>query len=90
MVEHKSIDLPSGGGDSEGQNVGRDNLEPMECGDVTKLSIGTVWLNYLVLNRPDLAVAVNCLATCMFNPKRGDENGLNRVLRYIPRKPACK
>ena len=46
-------------------------------------------VNYLAMDRPDIAVAANRLARTMARHNIGDERGVKRVIRYLAGSPRC-
>lgn len=86
----KPLGLPMGRDESESTPTDRTEKPPMESKEATLFRRSAARLNYLSLDRPDIAVAVNRLARCMANPKVGDEVALKRVLRYLHGQPVCK
>ena len=62
----------------------------METADASLYRRSVARLNYLALDRPDIAVAVNRLARTMSSPRLGNEVALKRVLRYLQGAPVCR
>ena len=62
----------------------------MESADASLYRRSVARLNYLALDRPDIAVAVNRLARTMSSPRIGNEVALKRVLRYLQGVPVCR
>ena len=83
MQECKPLNLPMSREGSDAAVQDRAALPPMELKDATQFRRSAARLNYLALDRPDLAVAVNRLARCMSDPRVGDDIPLKRVLRYL-------
>ena len=62
----------------------------MEKEDATLFRRAVARLNYMSLDRPDLAAVSNMLARRMATPKVGDEKLVKRSLRYLHGTPRCR
>ena len=93
MEDCKSLSLPLA---REDEQLNDDNKGPqqeekeMDVNHAKKFRRAAARLNYLALDRPDIAVAVNRLARCMAKPLVQDELALKRVLRYLKGRPRCQ
>jgi hypothetical protein len=62
---------------------------PMDPDDAWKYRRGTVRVNYMAQDRPDLGVAAKMLSQFMADPQMGDEVPLKRVIWYLKSFPEC-
>ena len=89
MEDCKSLSLPLA---REDEQLDDNNMEEKEMNidQAKQFRRAVARLNYLALDRPDIAVAVNRLARCMAKPLVLDDLPLKRVLRYLKGRPRCQ
>ena len=84
MKESNSVAVPT-----ISEDKSTEEMNPMTLADAKKFRRAAARLNYMALDRPDLAVAANLLSRSMVQPREGDDKKLKRVLRYLQGQPEC-
>ena len=87
LLEANAVELPMTSGDDD--ILKREERPPMPPDRATAYRRAVARLNYLGLDRPDVALAANRLSRCMAAPREGDEKPLKRILRYLRGRPDC-
>ena len=63
------------------------DAKDMSSADATLYRRAAARINYIALDRPDLSFASRVASSHMSCPKEGDDQLINRIIRYLKGKP---